>query len=81
MKVIEILGEDREPSYTKIIEGCRGILVRDGKILLSYYKNENQYLIPGGGVEADEDLAHCCIRELAEETGVMVQEHQDMRCG
>lgn len=75
MKVIEILGEDREPSYTKIIEGCRGILVRDGKILLSYYKNENQYLIPGGGVEADEDLAHCCIRELAEETGVMVDPH------
>ena len=75
MKIIEILGDDRDPIYTKIVEGCRGILVRDGKILLSYYKNEDRYLIPGGGIEADEDLAHCCARELAEETGAVVNPH------
>lgn len=75
MKTIEILGDDREPVYTKTVEGCRGILIRGGKILLSYYRNEDQYLIPGGGLEAGEALAECCERELAEETGILVDPH------
>lgn len=75
MKTIEIFGNDREPVYTKTVEGCRGILIVDGKILLSYYKNEDQYLIPGGGLEVGESLADCCKRELAEETGVIVNPH------
>lgn len=75
MKRIEILGEDREPLYTKTVEGCRGIVIREGKILLTYYKNEDQYLIPGGGIEVSESLAECCIRELAEETGILVFPH------
>ena len=75
MKTIEILGDDREPVYTKTVEGCRGIVVRDEKILLSYYKKKDQYLIPGGGIEAGESLSECCRRELAEETGVLVLPH------
>lgn len=75
MKTIEILGDDREPVYTKTVEGCRGILIRGGKILLSYYRNEDQYLIPGGGLEAGEALVECCERELAEETGILVDPH------
>lgn len=75
MKTIEILGDDREPVYTKTVEGCRGIVIHSGKILLSYYKNEDQYLIPGGGIEAGESLSECCRRELAEETGILVIPH------
>ena len=75
MKTIEIFGENREPIVKKTIEGCRGILIRGGKILLSYYKNKDHYLIPGGGREADESLADCCKRELAEETGMKVDPH------
>ncbi len=75
MKTIEILGDNRAPEYTRIIEGCRGILIRDGRILLSYYKNEDQYLIPGGGLEDGEALYECCERELAEETGIRVKPH------
>ncbi len=75
MKTIEILGDDREPVYTKTIEGCRGILISEEKILLSYYKNQDQYLIPGGGIEIGESLKECCRRELAEETGVLVDPH------
>lgn len=75
MKIIEILGDDREPTYTKTVEGCRGILIKEGKLLLSFYRNEDQYLIPGGGIEPGEDLPHCCARELAEETGVVVNPH------
>ena len=75
MKTIEIFGDNREPTVKRTIEGCRGILIRDGKILLSYYKTVDQYLIPGGGLEAGETLRECCIRELAEETGVNVDPH------
>lgn len=72
MKVIEILGDNREGRYTKIIEGCRGVLIKEGKILLSYYKDLNRYLIPGGGLENGESLCQCCERELSEETGCIV---------
>ena len=75
MKTIEILGDNREPVYTKIIEGCRGILTRDGKILLSYERQIGQWLIPGGGLEEGESLTECCKRELAEEAGITVNPH------
>ena len=75
MKIIEIFGEERDQEYTKIRVGCRGILICDGKILLSYEKNVDQYLIPGGGIEEGESLAECCIRELAEEVGVIALPH------
>ncbi len=75
MKTIEILGDDRAPEYTKPVEGCRGILIRGGKILLSYEKNVDQYLIPGGGLELPESLKECCERELREEAGIRVDAH------
>lgn len=75
MKTIEIFGENREKEVRKIIEGCRGIVILEGKILLSYYKKIDQYLIPGGGLESGESLAECCRRELGEETGLLVEPH------
>lgn len=72
MKVLEIFGENKYPEYDEVREGCRGIVINDGKILLSYEKNIDQYMIPGGGLEEGESLAECCIRELKEECGVVV---------
>lgn len=71
MKTIEIFGDDRYPEYTKISEGCRGILILDGKILLSYLREYDRWLIPGGHLEVGESLSECCERELKEETGVI----------
>ena len=75
MKTIEIWGENRHSAYTKTVEGCRGILSRNGKILLSYQEKLDQYMIPGGGRENGESLEECCIRELMEETGTVVLPH------
>lgn len=52
---------------------ARGILVENGKILLSYEKNTGVYMSPGGGQEEGETLEECCIRELREETGIHVE--------
>lgn len=52
---------------------ARGIVVRDGKILLSHELNTGVYMTPGGGVEDSETLEECCKRELAEETGYIVK--------
>ena len=30
---------------------CRGIVVRDGKVLLSYESTKDVYMSPGGGLE------------------------------
>lgn len=72
METINIYGDNRHDMYTKIREACRGIVERGGMILLTYEVNTDQWFIPGGGLEDQESIEQCCIRELAEETGFVV---------
>lgn len=51
----------------------RGLIVKDGKILLTYETNTDVYMTPGGGTESGETLEECCIRELKEESGYIVK--------
>lgn len=73
VETINIYGGNCLAKPTKIREACRGIVVKEGNILLSYEPKSDQWMIPGGGVEADEGYESCCIRELAEETGFLVK--------
>ena len=73
MKEIEILGANRFETFTKTREGSRAVIVRDGMILLSHETISGWWLVPGGGVEDDETPEACCVREVEEETGVIVQ--------
>ena len=50
------------PEKTRV--SCRGIVVREGKVLLSYESKKDVYMSPGGGLEEGETLAECCKREL-----------------
>lgn len=72
MKTIDIYGEKYFEQYVKIREACRGIVIRDDQILLTYEVNTDQWFIPGGGLENKETLEACVGRELAEETGCIV---------
>lgn len=72
IRVIEIHGENRFEKVAKVREACRGIVVSEGKILLTYEVNTDQWFIPGGGLEQGENLEICCVRELAEETGYLI---------
>lgn len=51
----------------------RGIIIENGKILLSHEVNTGVYMSPGGGLEEGETLEECCVRELREETGYEVK--------
>lgn len=73
MKKIEIFGENYFGHWRDTRTACRGIVLRGDEILTSYETATGQYMIPGGGLEGGESLAACCRREVAEETGVLVE--------
>ena len=73
MKTVEILGENRFETWTKTRAGSRAVIVRDGMILLSHEINSGWWLVPGGGEEEGETPEECCVREVEEETGLIVK--------
>ena len=72
MKTLETIGENYFGHWENTRTACRGIILKDGRVLLSYETLTGLYMIPGGGLEEDEDERECCARELAEETGFLV---------
>ena len=72
MKIVEIVGDNYLGKWNKTRTACRGIVIENSKILLSYETVTGQWMIPGGGLEEGESEAECCIREVAEETGTLV---------
>lgn len=73
MKTICIYGDNRHETFTKTRIACRGIVLQDGKLLLSREERVDWWLIPGGGLEEGEDCVSCCVREVEEETGYRVR--------
>lgn len=73
VKTIEIYGANAHKTFSKTRVGCRGIAIKDSRMLISHEVNTNYYLIPGGGLEENETLKECCAREVREETGYIVK--------
>ena len=48
------------------------VIVRDGALLMSHWQEGDRWTLPGGGLEAGEDLADAAVREVFEETGYRV---------
>jgi len=78
--MLSITGANACPSYTHVRAGCRGIVLDGQRILLSHELNSGWYLIPGGGLEEGETLEACCLREIEEETGVIVDIVKPLLC-
>ena len=76
MKVIDIYGENYCEQPIKVREACRGVVIKNEKVLLTYEVNTDQWFIPGGGLEDKESMQECCVRELAEETGCVIKINQ-----
>lgn len=73
MKVIDVVGTNYFGEWNETGTACRGVVVKDGMILLSYETVTDQWMIPGGGIEEGESEKDCVIREIEEETGYTVK--------
>lgn len=58
-----------KPAYPVSV---KGVLVRDGRVLLVRNERE-EWELPGGRIEAGETPEQCVIREISEESGLPVQ--------
>ena len=53
-----------------------GIVFKEGKVALVKHENKHNgvyYLLPGGGLERDETIEECAVREVKEEIGLDVK--------
>ena len=73
VKTIEIHGANAHKTFFKTRVGCRGIVIKDSRMLISHEVNADYFLIPGGGLEENETLEECCVSEVCEETGYIVK--------
>ena len=73
MKTIDIVGKNYFGKWNNIRTACRAIIIRDGEILLSYETKTNQWMLPGGGLEQNENEEECVVRETVEETGFIIK--------
>lgn len=69
-KDIEGVEYDVDISTLRWRPSAYGIVVKEGKILLT--KQHDTYHLPGGGVEFGERFEDTVIREVKEETGIVV---------
>ena len=69
---VRIVGENYCGVCRRTRTACRAVVIEDGKILLSYAKASDVWMLPGGGLEAGESEEECAVREVAEETGYAV---------
>ncbi|MFV9567927.1 NUDIX hydrolase [Thermoanaerobacter mathranii] len=57
----------------QIIVGVGGIVIKDGKVLLvrhTYGQFKGKWIIPGGHIEAGENIDDAVLREIKEETSI-----------
>lgn len=71
---IDIYGKPYEVPVTELRwrPSAYGIVIWDGKVLLSPQFGDNRYDLPGGGVDMGELPEEGVIREVKEETGLDV---------
>lgn len=51
----------------------RGIIIKDGKVAMMHSLKYNYYKLPGGGIEDGENLEETLVREVKEESGLVVK--------
>lgn len=50
----------------------RGIMIKDGKVAMMHSVRYDYYKLPGGGIEDEESLEDTLVREVREESGLIV---------
>lgn len=64
-----------ESDYKKDVKhkiAARALIIKDNKVAVLFSRKYNAYITPGGGVEKNETIEEACVREVKEETGLIV---------
>lgn len=66
---------DRIATRGNIQPGCSAIVYHgaDQKILLTQRTDNGRWCLPGGRLDPGESVEECCVREVLEETGLVVE--------
>ena len=73
---IEIFADDirkEDADLTNHRIGCRAIIKKNDLYLMVHIKKMDIFTFPGGGLEENETLEECTMREVLEETGIKVK--------
>lgn len=66
--------KDYDPNGTvEVRPSVRGIVIREGKVLLMHSLKYDYYKFPGGGMEPGESRTDTLLREVREESGFAVE--------
>jgi 8-oxo-dGTP pyrophosphatase MutT (NUDIX family) len=67
----EIRSGPRIARGARVVFGCEAAVFNGaGKLLLIKRRDNGQWCLPGGGLDAGESATECALRELREETGL-----------
>lgn len=72
-RIINIYGDNYSNVTRYSREASRAIIIKDGNIVLSHETKIEQWMVPGGGLEKHETPIECCVREVVEETGLIIK--------
>jgi len=73
MKELKTFGEEINGEY-RVRNRAAGIVINDvNEMILMNLTNLNFHMLPGGGVDSDENIEEALYRELKEETGANVE--------
>ena len=64
------------PQQRRLYVRATAVVVNQGRILLVKHNRENQWALPGGQVTATEEPSRRAVLEVAEETGLLINEPQ-----
>lgn len=73
MKELIIKDQSALEKPSKTITACRAMIVINGQILVTCESNNDLYKFIGGGVEENESIDECILRECMEESGYKVK--------
>src|SRR5690554_1388145 len=62
--------DDLDNKYLRV--ACRAIIIKDNKLAMIKGKKFNELKFPGGGLEQGETHLECLMREVVEETGLII---------
>lgn len=75
MAKTKVIFGERAAKEGELRLGCSAAIFdeRREKLLLTRRADNDQWCLPGGGVDAGESVSEACIREVWEETGLQVR--------